>query len=81
MRYLASVVTQCFTAFGELLALHKRFAELTGGVVRCPVQHMHHQRLSRQCRSRVDQGIMNSRVASCVCRYRHKGRFPLLIED
>lgn len=34
MRYLASVVTQCFTAFGELLALHKRFAELTGGVTR-----------------------------------------------
>ena len=35
MRYLASVVTQCFTAFGELLALNKRFAELTGGVTRC----------------------------------------------
>ena len=34
MRYLASVVTQCFTAFGELLALHKRFAELTGGITR-----------------------------------------------
>ena len=34
MRYLASVVTQCFTAFGELLALNKRFAELTGGVTR-----------------------------------------------
>lgn len=34
MRYLASVVTQCFTAFGELLALHKRFAELSGGVAR-----------------------------------------------
>ena len=37
MRYLASVVTQCFTAFGELLALNKRFAELTGGVTRCSV--------------------------------------------
>ena len=34
MRYLSSVVSQCFTAFGELLALHKRFAELTGGVTR-----------------------------------------------
>ncbi|KAK9820297.1 hypothetical protein WJX72_008694 [[Myrmecia] bisecta] len=34
MRYLASVVTQCFTAFGELLALNKRFAELSGGVTR-----------------------------------------------
>ena len=34
MRYLASVVTQCFTSFGELLALNKRFAELTGGVTR-----------------------------------------------
>ena len=34
MRYLASVVTQCFTAFGELLALHKRFVELSGGVSR-----------------------------------------------
>ena len=35
MRYLASVVTQCFTSFGELLALNKHFAELTGGVTRC----------------------------------------------
>lgn len=35
MRYLASVVTQCFTSFGELLALNKRFAELSGGVTRC----------------------------------------------
>ena len=34
MRYLASVVTTCFTSFGELLALHKRFAELSGGVTR-----------------------------------------------
>lgn len=34
MRYLASVVTQCFTAFGELLALHKRFVELSGGISR-----------------------------------------------
>ena len=34
MRYLASVVSNCFTAFGELLALNKRFAELSGGVER-----------------------------------------------
>ncbi len=39
MRYLASVVTQCFTAFGELLALNKRFAELSGGVTRCARIH------------------------------------------
>ena len=34
MRYLASVVTQCFTAFGEILGLQKRVAELSGGVTR-----------------------------------------------
>lgn len=34
MRYLASVVTQCFTAFGELLGMQKRLAELSGGVGR-----------------------------------------------
>ena len=34
MRYLASVVTQCFTAFGELLGMHKRLAELSGGITR-----------------------------------------------
>ena len=34
MRYLASVVTTCFSSFGELLALNKRFAELSGGIVR-----------------------------------------------
>lgn len=34
MRYLASVVVQCFAAFGELLALPKRFAEISGGVNR-----------------------------------------------
>ena len=28
MRYLASVVTQCFTAFGELLAMNKRLAQV-----------------------------------------------------
>lgn len=30
LRYLASVVTQCFSAFGELLAMPKRFAEISG---------------------------------------------------
>ena len=30
LRYLASVVTQNFSAFGELLALPKRFAEISG---------------------------------------------------
>jgi ABC-type uncharacterized transport system fused permease/ATPase subunit len=34
MRYLASVVTQCFSAFGEILGLSKRVAELSGGVGR-----------------------------------------------
>ena len=34
MRYLAGVVTACFSAFGELLALHKRVAEMGGGVRR-----------------------------------------------
>lgn len=34
IRYLASVVTQCFSAFGELLALPKRFAEISGGINR-----------------------------------------------
>ena len=31
LRYLASVVTQNFSAFGELLAMPKRFAEISGG--------------------------------------------------
>ena len=34
IRYLASVVTQNFSAFGELLALPKRFAEISGGITR-----------------------------------------------
>ena len=34
MRYLASVVTNCFQAFGELLALQKHFVELSGGITR-----------------------------------------------
>lgn len=34
MRYLASVVSQSFNAFGDLLALYKRIGELKGGVAR-----------------------------------------------
>lgn len=34
MRYLASVVTQCFSAFGDILALPKRFAEISGSINR-----------------------------------------------
>lgn len=34
IRYLASVVTNCFSAFGELLAMPKRFAEISGGINR-----------------------------------------------
>jgi ABC-type uncharacterized transport system fused permease/ATPase subunit len=34
LRYLASVVTQNFTSFGELLAMPKRFAEISGGITR-----------------------------------------------
>lgn len=34
MRYLASVVTQCFSAFGELLGMQKRCVELDGGILR-----------------------------------------------
>mmetsp|Transcript_35427 Transcript_35427/g.99833 ORF Transcript_35427/g.99833 Transcript_35427/m.99833 type:complete len:1301 (+) Transcript_35427:15-3917(+) len=34
MRYLATAVTNNFVAFGEILGLHKRFAELAGGVDR-----------------------------------------------
>ena len=34
LRYLASVVTQNFSAFGELLAMPKRFAEISGGITR-----------------------------------------------
>ena len=40
MRYLASVVTNCFQAFGELLALQKHFVELSGGVTRCAPPHL-----------------------------------------
>lgn len=35
LRYLASVVTQNFTSFGELLAMPKRFAEISGARAGC----------------------------------------------
>ncbi|PIA50702.1 hypothetical protein AQUCO_01200132v1 [Aquilegia coerulea] len=34
LRFLASVVSQSFLAFGDILELHKKFAELSGGVNR-----------------------------------------------
>jgi ABC-type uncharacterized transport system fused permease/ATPase subunit len=34
MRYLATVVAQTFTSFGDILGLHKRFTELAGGAAR-----------------------------------------------
>ena len=34
MRYLASIVTNTFVSFGDILSLHKRFVELAGGVSR-----------------------------------------------
>ena len=34
IRYLASVVTSSFSAFGDLLAMPRRFAEISGGVTR-----------------------------------------------
>ncbi|CAI0420305.1 unnamed protein product [Linum tenue] len=34
LRYLASVVSQSFFAFGDILELHKKFVELSGGVNR-----------------------------------------------
>lgn len=34
MRFLASVVSQSFLAFGDILELHKKFLELSGGVNR-----------------------------------------------
>ena len=34
MRYLASIVTNTFIAFGEVLSLHKRLVEMSGGVAR-----------------------------------------------
>jgi hypothetical protein len=38
MRYLATVVAQCFTAFGDILQLYTSFFELSGGVAR--VSHL-----------------------------------------
>ncbi|AEE87127.1 peroxisomal ABC transporter 1 [Arabidopsis thaliana] len=34
LRYLASVVSQSFMAFGDILELHKKFLELSGGINR-----------------------------------------------
>ncbi|KAG9444196.1 hypothetical protein H6P81_015536 [Aristolochia fimbriata] len=34
LRFLASVVSQSFLAFGDILELHRKFAELSGGVSR-----------------------------------------------
>ena len=34
LRFLASVVSQSFIAFGDILKLHKKFLELSGGVNR-----------------------------------------------
>lgn len=60
IRYLASVVTQCFTAFGELLALPKRFAEISGGVNRVSemleviekaksLERQYHKHINQEC--------------------------------
>lgn len=34
IRYLASVVTSSFSAFGDLLAMPRKFAEISGGIAR-----------------------------------------------
>ena len=34
MRYLATVVANCFLAFGEILQMHSRLHQLSGGVSR-----------------------------------------------
>lgn len=34
LRFLASVVSQSFLAFGDILELHKKFVELSGGINR-----------------------------------------------
>jgi hypothetical protein len=34
LRFLASVVSQSFVAFGDILELHKKFLELSGGINR-----------------------------------------------
>ena len=67
MRYLASVVTTCFSSFGELLALNKRFAELSGGIVRyrappSTLYALHHHLSHGPCSS-----------ASCCCTLRIEG--------
>lgn len=34
LRFLASVVSQSFLAFGDILELHRKFIELSGGINR-----------------------------------------------
>lgn len=34
LRFLASVVSQSFLAFGDILELHRKFLELSGGINR-----------------------------------------------
>ena len=34
LRFLASVVSQSFLAFGDILELHRKFVELSGGINR-----------------------------------------------
>ena len=34
LRFLASVVSQSFLAFGDILELHRKYLELTGGINR-----------------------------------------------
>jgi hypothetical protein len=80
MRYLASVVTQCFTAFGELLALHKRFAELTGGITRrgpalhdvpgaAPVAYTSLAYIRRECDTNYGHACDSCGGACCAAKY------------
>ncbi|KAL0461296.1 UNVERIFIED_CONTAM: ABC transporter D family member 1 [Sesamum latifolium] len=56
LRYLASVVSQSFLAFGDILELHRKFLELSGGINRIfeleellgAAQHGHHDDSSLQ---------------------------------
>lgn len=71
MRYLASVVTQCFTAFGELLALHKRFVELSGGVSRCRPACTPLMRMTWLCCS---PALLASDASACCSAHRLHSR-------
>ncbi|PIN18935.1 Long-chain acyl-CoA transporter, ABC superfamily [Handroanthus impetiginosus] len=56
LRFLASVVSQSFLAFGDILELHRKFLELSGGINRIfeleelldAAQHGHHDGSSRR---------------------------------